>query len=157
MTPSVEDKPSLYDQVQNTEDDSPDAGQNENTDPSPAIDSGPTVYPDTSGCRLGDVWQVEIASTVAEGEGCQNGGGSAIMEGASQKLLVVMAENNELALELIEPPPSNLSYFSISALFEQGASSCNVVADLEVGINWPNDSSHQGDTTQTLLAWAYVV
>jgi len=164
VAPVNDSKPSLYEQnqqeTQNADAGTPseptdvaDAGNTDTVDPGGTGD--PVIDSDLSGCRVGDVWHVTIASTAAEGEGCQNGGGSAVMEGANQKLAVIVGDNDTLGLELIEPPPTNLSYFLITPHFEESNSACSLDVSLELGINWPNDASHNGDTTQTLLKWTY--
>ena len=78
------------------------------------------------------------------------------MTGEGRALLDPLPDpENELELELIEPAPTNLDYFLITSLFLEEDSFCTLDVEIELGINWPNDTSQEGDTTQTLLAWSY--
>ena len=125
----------------------------------PVTDAGvthPVLNSDLPGCRLGDIWLIDIHSVPPAGEGCQQGGG--VAQGDITHQLKVAARNGGgLTLEQIVPSTTNLSYHFIHGDFFEEGLSCRLIGHIETGFNFPNDVNHDNRTTQVWHAYDYNV
>ena len=167
-TPESEEKPSVLDQTGNGQ---ADAGNDETSPPTEPADAGteeiltpitdagvthPVLNSDLPGCRLGDIWLIDIHSVPPAGEGCQQGGGAA--QGDITHQFKVAARNGGgLTLEQIVPSTTNLSYHFIHGDFFEEGLSCRLIGHIETGFNFANDVNHDNQTTQVWHAYDYNV
>ena len=125
----------------------------------PTDDAGvtpPVLNSDLPGCRLGDIWLIDIHSVPPAGEGCQQGGGVAQGD-ITHQLNVAARDGGGLTLEQIVPSTANLSYHFIHGDFFEEGLSCRLIGHIETGFNFPNDANHDNQTTQVWHAYDYNV
>jgi hypothetical protein len=118
--------------------------------------SNPVMNSDLPGCRIGDVWLIDIHSVPPAGEGCQNGGGPSQGD-MTQQLKVVARAGGGLNLQLLVPSTASSDYHIIHGDFFEEGLSCRMIAHVETGFNFPNDVNHDNQTTQIWMAYDYNV
>lgn len=121
-----------------------------------------TDQPDTAlsftkvGCRVGDVWVFTISSIALAGQGCQTGGGTGQSDDV-HRLQVIQENEGQIGLTMLEPSTSMANFVATSLILSEDGDRCRFTAHAEVGINFPNDASQMGRTTQVHLRYDYQI
>lgn len=108
------------------------------------------------GCRVGDVWVLTISSIALAGQGCQTGGGSGQSDDI-HRLQVIQENEGQIGLTMLEPSTLMANFVATSLTLSEDGDRCRFTAHAEVGINFPNDVSQMGRTTQVHLRYDYQI